>query len=177
MKRTKKILIGLLFFVLTVVGSTGVAYAWFSAQGKVRGINISVANSGLLVNGESEWTSGVNFNNIFPGWSSDPIAVAISNISGGDYPLEVKARVLFTGVDFDALAETMEMAIHEEGSLTAPDYQTLTWWSETGKVLGNFTSGEVKNYNLLFKVPSSAGDEIQNILLSVSVLLTGTQAI
>jgi len=169
----------IIFIALVLMASVGAsaAYAWFSSQGKVRGIGVSVGSTGLLVNGVNEWSAGVNFENIVPGWTSDPILVVIKNVGEGSFPLEVKARVLFTGSDFQPLAETMMMAIEEVGSLSSPEFQTLSWWSETGKVLvgGSLQNNEERNYNLIFKLPSDVTDEIQNMMVDLSVLLTGTQ--
>lgn len=173
----KKSLITFIVLMMIIAMSASAAYAWFSSQGKVRGIGVSVGSSGLLINGVSEWTAGVSFNNIVPGWSSDPILTVVQNVSDGLVPLELKARILFTGSDFQLLAGTMLMAIEEVGSVEAPDFQTLTWWSETGKVLsgGNLGQGEERSYNLLFKLPTESSDEIQNSMVDLSVLLTGTQ--
>lgn len=173
----KKSLLSFLTIAFILLMSAGAAYAWFSSQGKVRGIGVSVGSSGLLVNGVSEWTAGVSFTNIIPGWESDPITVTLENISEGDIPFSLKARVLFTGTDFDELADTMLMAVEVDGSTNAPDFQSLKWWSETGKVLdgGNLLSLESRNYNLLFKLPTESADTIQSQAVDLSVLFTGTQ--
>lgn len=173
----KKSLITFITLMMIIAMSVSVAYAWFSSQGKVRGISVSVGSSGLLINGVSEWTAGVSFNNIVPGWSSEPILTVIQNVSDGSIPLELKAKILFTGSDFQLLAGTMLMAIEEVGGVEAPDFQTLTWWSETGKVLsgGNLGQGQERSYNLLFKLPTESSDEIQNSAVDLSVLFTGTQ--
>jgi hypothetical protein len=173
----KKSLITFIALMMIIVMSTSAAYAWFSSQGKVRGIGVSVGSSGLLINGVNEWTAGVSFDNIVPGWASDPILTVVQNTGDGVVPLELKARVLFTGSDFQELAGTMLMAIEEVGSVEAPDFQTLTWWSETGKVLegGSLVQGEERSYNLLFKLPTESSDDIQNSVVDLSVLLTGTQ--
>lgn len=172
----KKSLITFITLMMIIVMSAGVAYAWFSAQGKVQGIGISVGNSGLLVNGVNEWTAGVSFNNIIPGWSSDPILAVVKNTSEG-VPLELKARVLFTGSDFQALSETMLMAIEEVGSTEVPNYQPLDSWSGTGTLLTGepLAQGEERSYNILFKLPIDATDDIQNIEIGLSVLFTGVQ--
>jgi hypothetical protein len=173
----KKSLITFITLMAIIVMSAGAAYAWFSSQGKVRGIGVSVGSSGLLINGVSEWTAGVTFDNIIPGWESEAVALTVENVSDGEIPLQLKARILFTGSDFEALAGTMLMAIEEVGSLNDPDFQTLTWWAETGKVLdgGNLAQAETKDYQMLFKLPSEANDEIQGSFVDLSVLFTGVQ--
>jgi len=173
----KKTLMSFLTFALIAAVSAGAAYAWFSSQGKVRGIGVSVGSSGLLINGVSEWTAGVTFNNIVPGWESEVIPLTVQNDSDGDIPLQLKARILFTGSDFEALAGTMLMAIEDVSSLNDPDFQTLTWWSETGKVLdgGNLASSESRDYQMLFKLPREANDDIQGSFVDLNVLFTGVQ--
>jgi predicted ribosomally synthesized peptide with SipW-like signal peptide len=173
----KKIVSTFLSVAFVVAMTAGVTYAWFSAQGKVRGISVSVGNSGLLINGENEWSADVNFSNIIPGWSSEPLSVLVENVSDGGSSLQLKARVLFTGADFQALSDTMLLAIEETGSTQQPDYQSLSWWAETGKVLdgGTLSSSESREYTLMFKLPTEASDEIQNSAVDLSVLLTGTQ--
>lgn len=173
----KKTFMSFLTFAVIVLMSAGAAYAWFSSQGKVRGIGVSVGSSGLLINGVSEWVAGVTFDNIIPGWQSEVVSLTIQNASDGNIPLQLKAKVLFTGTDFEALAGTMLLAIEEVGSLNDPDFQPLIWWSETGKVLdgGNLSPGESRDYQMLFKLPSEANDDIQGSFVDLSVLFTGVQ--
>lgn len=174
----KKSLLTLLSSCLVILTSVGMVYAWSSAQGKVQGIGVSVGSSGLLVNGQREWSAGVNFDNILPGWISEPIVMTVDNVSEG-MDLNLQARILFTGTDFTSLANTMEMAIEPVGSTTAPGYQTLMWWSQNGMVLagGALTEHTQRDYQIRFKLPLTAGDEIQNKEVGISVLLTGTQAL
>lgn len=173
----KKSLLSFLTIAFILLMSAGAAYAWFSSQGKVQGIGVSVGSSGLLVNGASEWVAGVNFANIVPGWESDPIAVTLENVSQGEIAMSLKANILFTGSDFDELADAMLMAVEVEGAVTDPDFQTLKWWSETGKILdgGDLLSTETRDYNLLFKLPSESVDTIQSQAVDLSVLFTGVQ--
>lgn len=173
----KKPFLALLSSFLVILSSAGIVYAWSNVQGKVRGIGISVGSAGLLVNGVQEWSAGVNFNNILPGWTSEPILMTVTNSSKG-LGLYVKARLLFSGTDFTSLANTMQMAIAPVGSTEPHDYQTLNWWqiNEPNLLGGAMVEGTSRDYNIVFKLPSTAGDDIQSKELGLSVLLTGTQA-
>lgn len=175
--KVRQLALSLLSGLVVAGTSAGLVYAWSNAQGKVRGIGITVGSTGILVNGSQEWSANVNFSNILPGWTSEPILMSVENISEG-MNLALMSKILFTGTDFTSLANTMLMAIEEVGSNEAPDYQTLSWWSTVGKTLsgGSLLQGTTRNYQISFKLPATAGDEIQNKELGLSVLLTGTQA-
>lgn len=173
--RPKKVAIALLSGLMVAAVSGGLVYAWSSAQGKVRGIGISVGSTGLLVNGVQEWSADVSFSNITPGWVSDPLDMNVQNVSKG-MNLAVASRILFTGSDFASLANTMLMAIEIADSTSPPDFQTLAWWSTNGKNLsgGPLLEAESRDYKITFKLPSSASDDVQNKEVGLSVLLTGT---
>ncbi len=172
----KKIALSLVSGLLVAGTSAGLVFAWSSAQGKVSGIGVTVGSAGLLVNGSQEWSANVSFNNILPGWTSEPIAMSVNNISQG-MNLSLSSRILFTGSDFSSLASTMLMAIEEVDSSNPPDFQTLNWWSVSGKILsgGPLASGNSRDYKIFFKLPATASDEIQGKEVGLSVLLTGIQ--
>jgi len=173
----KKVALSLLSGLVVAGTSAGLAYAWSSAQGKVSGIGVTVGSTGLLVNGVQEWSANVSFNNILPGWTSEPISMTIKNVSQG-MNLSLSARILFTGANFTSLANTMMMAVEEAGSASAPDFQTLNWWSTNGKILtgGPLAAGGSRDYKVTFKLPSTAADDVQGKEVGLSVLLTGIQA-
>lgn len=176
--KNKQILMVAAFMTLIALSTAGAVYAWFTAQSKVQGIDISTTNSGLLINGVNEWSAGMVFENLAPGWSSEPINFTVKSLASGTNKFELKARLLFAGMDFKPLDEVMTMAIVMIGDTAEPDFQTLKWWGDTGKVLGEKMVGdEERQYQLLFKLPSTAGNEIQNKMVSLSVLLTGTQVL
>jgi len=173
----KKTLVSFLTFALIAVVSAGAVYAWFSSQGKVEGIGVSVGSSGLLINGLNEWVAGVTFDNIVPGWESDVINLTIQNDSDGNIPLQLKGRILFTGSDFEALAGTMKMAIQDVSSVNDPDFQTLTYWNETDYLLegGSLSQGESRDYQMMFRLPRETDDNVQGSFVDLSVLFTGVQ--
>lgn len=173
----KKLALSLFSGLLVAGASAGLVFAWSSAQGKVEGIGVSVGSTGLLVNGAQEWSANVSFNNILPGWTSEPIVMTVDNTSQG-MNLSLSSRILFTGANFTSLTSTMMMAIEQADSTAPPDFQTLNWWSVGGKILsgGPLASGEGRDYKILFKLPTTASDEIQGKEVGLSVLLTGIQA-
>jgi hypothetical protein len=173
----KKLALSLASGLLVAGTSAGLVFAWSSAQGKVSGIGVTVGSAGLLVNGVQEWSANVSFNNILPGWTSAPIAMTVKNVSQG-MNLSLSSRILFTGSNFTSLANTMLMAVEEVGSTNPPDFQNLNWWSVNGKILsgGPLASGATRDYQVLFKLPTTASDEIQGKEVGLSVLLTGIQA-
>lgn len=174
--RPKKVALALISGLMVAAASGGLVFAWSNAQGKVRGIGISVGSTGLLVNGVQEWSANVSFSNITPGWVSEPLDMNVQNISEG-MNLAVASRILFTGSDFTSLANTMLMAIETADSVSPPDFQTLTWWSTNGKNLagGPLAETESRGYKITFKLPVTASDDVQNKEVGLSVLLTGTQ--
>lgn len=176
-QRVKQVAVALLSGLLVATTSAGLVYAWSNAQGKVRGIGVSVGSAGLLVNGVQEWSANVNFSNILPGWTSEPIVMTVQNISEG-MNVTLGSRILFTGTDYTSLANTMQMAVEVAGSTSAPDFQTLSWWSTNGKTLagGSLLPGQSRDYQITFKLPVTAGDDVQNKEVGLSVLLTGIQA-
>lgn len=176
-ERAKKVALALLSGLVVATTSAGLAYAWSNAQGKVKGIGVSVGSAGLLVNGVQEWSANVSFSNILPGWTSEPIVMSVQNVSEG-MNLLLTSRILFTGSDFTNLANTMQMAVELVGSTSAPDFQTLSWWSASGKNLtgGVLPQGASRDYQITFRLPATAGDDVQNKEVGLSVLLTGIQA-
>lgn len=173
----KKSLIAVTLLALVIFSSAGVAYAWFSAQVKVRGVSVSVADSGLTINGLNEINLALNYADIYPGWKAEPIPFTLENTSDQNIPMEIKATVLFSGVNYEALAGTINMAIEPAGTTSGMTFMPLSEWVLNKPIIknGRLEPGQSANYEIFFMLDPAADNSIQNIDLGISVLFTGTQ--
>lgn len=174
--RVKKVLLSLASGLVVAATSAGLVYAWSNAQGKVSGFSVTVGSNGLLINGVQEWLANLHFTNITPGWTSNPITFTVQNVSKGTN-FFVSGRILVAGGDLAALNNTLLMAVQEVGSPTPPDFQTINWWNSSTKILagGLLPENTSRDYQIILKLPTTAGDEVQNKEVGLSLLLTGVQ--
>jgi len=171
--KLKKIISGAIGIILTLSVAGGVAYAAFTSQASVLGVSFESGTPLLQVwNGStyvSEWTSGWNFNNLYPNFTATPTDFWLQNSSTAPISMNIHAK-LRDGVtgDWTDYSNDVQVAITDFG--VAPvnaDWHSLATWNTTGfDINGPLAQGAQHHYSFNVKVPASAGNEIVSQTLS-----------
>lgn len=179
----KKIITGFLGILMVTAVVGGSAYALFSSTATVSGIAINTGSASLLVGDNSTMTddwdlSGFSVDNIYPGFQDDDYFY-LENASTSPIDLTVTGQFTSYSGNWNALKDVIQIRVVRTDNSAATSWRTLADW-QAGPVTipgGEIAYGDTEQYQVMMRVPSSAGNEIANKSLSnMTFTFVGTQA-
>lgn len=174
----------------------GATFALFSDTANVGGVTLTTGNADLKINGQDSLNApALLAGPAYPGWV-DGQQFTLSNTSTSPIGLNVTARLTSATGNWAELNNVVEVAVIEytdstqrDAALTANDpgsgttvantgWQALAIWNASPIAIGATLSQGENNGNFVIwgRIPSSAGNEIQNKTVAVDFELVGTQA-
>lgn len=174
-----KIMSGVLGLAAVITLVSGSAYALFTSQATVNGINLQTGSADLLVAIDGTFSSSENANGataqLYPGQEAS-IPFRLQN--AGTLPLDVVVRLTSATGDWGALKDTVQVKVEDdEGNETS--WLTLAQWNEANRQLpGDDLAPEDDNkeYIVHYRMLSSVGNEAMNkALTNITFVFTGTQ--
>ncbi len=179
----KKILFGLVGLLTSGAVIVGTAYALFTAQATVNGINFSTGSASIGVSKTNSsfgptLNAGLTLANIFPGFGMDDSQQApFWIINNSPEPMTMTAVLTSASGWGNGLEGYVKMAVNTADNSAGTGYHTLSEWNASGFTLPGpvaaATSQEYKIYvQLPYEAPNSvAGQSLTNITFTI----TGTQ--
>ncbi len=179
----RKILSGLLGVVMTASVVGGVAYAAFTAQATVNGIDITAGTAALKVGAainpaSNIFSAGLVLAGVYPGYSQNTTFVVKNE---GTVNLTITGQLTGAGGWNDAgvnLKDYVEVAVNTSDDSLGTGYLTLVNWN-SGAIAFPGTAiapGDNRTYKVYVRVPASAPDLIQGqSLTNITFTLIGTQ--
>lgn len=173
--------------IMTGAIVTASAYALFSAQATVSGIDFSTSTAGIEVSPDdttytSNFDANLSITNAFPGFGT-----------ANDQSASLWVRNTSSGIDLDLTAQltaatgwdSNDLKNHVEVALVLPavtpgdtEYLTLAEWNATPQALpgGPLGEGEDREYVAYVRLPVTAPDTLEGASLTdITFTITGTQ--
>lgn len=180
-----KIMTGMLGVVATAAVVTTAAYAAFTSQATISGIDFSSGSALLQVSGDgTNYTSNLDANlsisGAFPGFGMDNsqmVSFWIQNNSTGDVPLDVTAQLTSAGGWGTGLENYVELAVVPAGeTVDNADYLSLSTWNTTAQNLADdLAAGEEAEFDAYVRLRDDAPNSVSGVSLTdITFTLTGT---
>lgn len=184
-----KIVTGVLGVATTGVLVSAAAYAAFTAQATISGINFTTGSAALEVspdgtNYSTNFDAGLDITGAFPGFGMDNSQTApfwLRNNSAGNLTLDVEARLTSAGGWGTGLENYVELAVVPAGTdpstVDDEEYLTLSEWNFTPHALINdLASGEEAEFDAYVRLREDAPDSVSGkSLTNITFTFTGTQ--
>lgn len=173
-----KIMSGVLGLAAVITLVSGSAYALFTSQATVSGINLQTGSADLQVafdgtSFESSKNAGATAF-LSPG-ETKQIPFQLKNT--GDLELNVVSRLTSAGGDWNALKDVVQVRVTTDDDSNDP-WLTLSQWNEANRQLPGSTllDDEVEEYTVHYRMPVGVGNEAMNkALTNITFVFTGTQ--
>jgi hypothetical protein len=181
----RKILSGVMGIAMTGAVVTASAFALWSAQATVSGINFSTGSLALEVapaaDGPwaSDWDADLTIDNAYPGWQEE--APFFVRFNPGDGVMDVYLQLTAaTGWNESALKNYVEVAVLEDETLepAEEDFMTLAEWdADSHMIIDDLAAGEEGEELLVVaRLSEDAPDTVQNkSLTDITFTFTGVQ--
>ena len=180
----KKVLLSLAIIGVVAGLVAGGTIAYFTDDAEVAGNTFATGSADLHIReADGTWhandISGVDFNNIYPGWTAEE-TIQLRNDSSADIGMDIVPRVERKGSDNDNLRNMITLQFFNEEGEAKGNALTLSEWNSGEWILDHIANGEAsQEWTLEFKLPATGEnqDNLQNSdVIEFDLIFDGIQA-
>jgi len=178
----KNIIKSLVVVVAVAAVASVATYAVWHSSASVTKNTFSVGNAALQISKDkSDWGSsfaGTGFFNLYPGWSNS-YNIYLKNASSSAITLRVFPNVHYIEGDGELFDNIYLQFLYEDGTpVNGCSNVPLRWWYDhpDNFPIGDITQNQERGaWVAKFSIPSTAGDDIQNMTVKFDLNFNGIQ--